>query len=205
MKLSICIPTRGVIFARTVNTILHMPKDSSIIIVEGLPIPEAHNECIRQALLTDCTHIWFLEEDMALSDRQIASMIVAAQHNRFVTMDYHMNTSLNCVQYDQGKPIYTGFGCTMFDRTIFEKEFHDPWLTDAYDIMILGMNPFQYKIEKRSYDRPVYGKYDVYFSIRCMELGIPIHVIPDMLASHLRLASWERKETNKAPHQVYEI
>ena len=210
MKICVCIPTRGVIFARTIlSSILNpeLPKDSIIIIVEGLPIPDAHNECIRRALATDCTHILFVEEDVEIPTHGIQTMIHAGSRgHRYVAIDYLVRKNITTVQYADGKPWYTGFGCTLFDRKLFEKEFTDPWLTDQYDVMIIKERPLQYKIQKRSQkDKDTYGKYDVYFGTMCKEKGIAISVIPDMICQHLRVSQWERKEVNEGTFDIYTV
>lgn len=205
MKFCIVIPTRGIVFARTVQTMLRMPAQSPIVIVDGLPIPDSHNECIRKALKTDCTHIWFLEEDMELTDRGIAAMTMAAQTHPIVAMNYKITPTVYAVQYDHDKPLFAGFGCTIFERKIFEKDFTQPWLTDEYDVNILGTNPFRYKSVRRTIERPVYGKFDVYFFIQCMEKNIPLYILPDFEATHLRMKSWERKMVNNGTHDIYEL
>lgn len=210
MRISLCIPTRGVIFARTIKCTLlnpELPKDTYSTIVEGLPIPDAHNECIRRSLATDCTHILFVEEDMEIPKGGITEMIrLANEGKQYVCIDYPLLPTLrSCIMRDEnGKPIFSGFGCTMFDRKLFD-DMKDPWLTQDYDVMIDSMKPFKYHIQERTNkDYKVYGKYDVYFGALMREKGVPITEVP-MLCNHLRMRSWERKETNNGAHEIYEI
>lgn len=206
MKICLVIPTRGVLFARTVHsTILNpeLPLNTSIVIVEGLPIPDAHNECIRRALQTDCTHILFVEEDMEVPPTAIAWMMKAAEQHRIVLVDYKVRSDVKTIQYDDKGILFFGFGCTMIDRTVFEKEFTDPWLTAKYALSIREGGKYEpYEIAE---GQDVYGKYDVYFGWQCRQKGIAIAVMSDVLCKHLRLQSWERKESNNGVHQVYEI
>lgn len=206
MKVCLVIPTRGVLFARTVRSSIlnpELPHDSPVFIVDGLPIPDAHNECIRKALQTDCTHIWFVEEDMEIPPTALAWMMKASESHRIVAVDYKVRPDVTTVQYDNYGIIFFGFGCTMFDRRLFEKEFHNPWLTDKFSIRI---NPDGTHEPYRSEPAAgVYGKYDVFFGWQCRQKGIEPMVMSDLLCNHLRLRSWERKETNDGSHEVYEI
>jgi hypothetical protein len=206
VNITLVIPTRGVIFARTIeSSILNKAFTGDTIIVEGYPIPEAHNECIRRALKTDCTHILFLEEDMVIPEGGLEAMIeLAKQGHKYVAIDYKVTPVVNAIQYNGDKPWFTGFGCTLFDRTLFEKEFQDPWLSDEYDILIDQMTPLKYHIEKRKGNQPVYGKYDVLFGSKCHELGLEITVVPDMMCAHLRTDT-KRETTNKNVFAIYEI
>lgn len=208
MKVAVCIPTRGVLYARTIrSTVLNpeLPSNTPFIIVEGLPIPDAHNECIRRALRTNATHFLFVEEDMEIPEGGVTKMMEEAYCGHpIVVMDYFVRPNLKTTFSDGDDKIFFGFGCTMFHRSIFEEYFSDPWLTDKYDVMIERQHPFAYSIvEGKGENR--YGKFDVYFGIQLREKGIPFYVIPTMMARHLRLKSWERKEVNNGAHEVYEI
>ena len=205
MILALCIPTRGVIFARTIKSTILNPqlgKDAHVIIVEGLPIPDSHNECIRRALSTNCTHILFVEEDVEVPPDGIRRMVgTASDGARIVAIDYPIAHGKPTIMYVAGKPYFAGFGCTLFDRTLFEKEFHDPWLTDKYSLGIVS--PGKFELHDAPKER--YGKFDIYFGYQCQQLGIQISVIPNLLCKHLRMKTWERKITNVGMHDIYEL
>ena len=208
MKLALAIPTRGVIFAQTIeSTILstEFPQDAYVTIVSGLPIPDAHNECIRRALATDCTHILFVEEDMVIPDGGLALMMKLAEEKPIVAIDYPITKDLRTTSFiDEKIVLWTGFGCTMFNRDVFEKNLHDPWLTDEYDVMIDKMHPFEYHTVK-GHGNNRYGKYDILFGLEMKKLGIPMYVIPDISCRHLRMKSWERKTVNEGTHEIYDL
>lgn len=207
MKVALIIPTRGVLFARTVRSSIlnpELPQDSPVILVEGLPIPDAHNEGIRRALATDCTHLWFFEEDMEMPPTGLAFMMKAAESNPIVVVDYKVRPDVHATQYDTEGVLFFGFGCTMFQREVFEKHFTDPWLVDKYALRVeadsLTYTP--YEIDPK---RQVYGKYDVYFGWQCRQKKIQPIVLGSFECKHLRLKTWERKETNNGLQDVYEI
>jgi hypothetical protein len=209
MKICLVIPTRGLIFARTVRSAIlnpELPHDSEVVLVQDLPIPDAHNECIAHALDTDCTHIWFVEDDMEVPPTALTWMKKLAEDgNRYVAVDYDVRPNVSSISWDMGKPLFTGFGCTMFDRTLFEKEFKEPWLTDEYWVSIEQQNPFKYHIVQRDTSKDTYGKYDVYFGVQCREKGIAITVVDGVKCNHLRLKTYERKETNHGLYDIYQI
>lgn len=210
MKLALVIPTRGVIFARTIqSTILspELPSDSTVHIVSGLPIPEAHNECIARALETDCTHILFVEEDMELPKHALTYMMEMARTYDIVAIDYPLTeTQRSTIFYDQGKPLWTGFGCTMFSKRLFDEVLKRPWLTADNIVTIKEFHPFQYEVRNApEYAHKAYGQYDIWFGLQMREKGIPIYVINEYKCNHLRMKSWERKSTNQGTHEIYEV
>ena len=211
MKLSLVIPTRGVIFARTIeSTILsvQLPKDTDVIIVSGLPIPDAHNMCIERALDTDCTHILFIEEDMVIPFGGIPAMMQKANEGaEIVAIDYPLTESArSTIHYDNGVALWTGFGCTLISRRIFDEVLQKPWLTSDNTVYIKSMNPFTYVVKNESNRKGrVYGHYDIWFGLQMKEKKIPITVIEGMTCPHLRMKSWERKTVNDGTHEIFEV
>jgi hypothetical protein len=211
MMIALCIPTRGVIFARTIeSTILsdELPQASPVIIVSQFPIPDSHNMCIQRALQTDCTHIWFVEEDMEIPKGALTRMIEEADKGaEVVAIDYPLTKDIRTTMfYDEGTPLWVGFGCTLISRRIFKDVLKMPWLTAEYTVYIDQMIPFRYHIafEPDKKDK-VYGRYDIWFGMQMKEAGIPITVIHDYVCKHLRISSWERKQVNAGSHEIYEV
>ena len=206
MKIAVTIPTRGLLFAETVeSTFLNteFPADTSFHIVTGLPIPDAHNECVRRALETDCTHILFIEDDMKLTLGTISDMIgyVNETGAKYLAVDYPMreNEIGHTTVWERGGSIYwTGLGCTLVAREVFEL-IGNPYFTDEYTVKIIKDDPFEYKISKQK--RP-YGGQDIYFGLQLREHGIKLHVLPDRRAVHMRCDNLQKKEINDAQYQI---
>lgn len=210
MKLALVIPTRGVIFARTIqSTILspELPPDTQVFIVSGKKIPDSHNECARLALEAGASHIWFVEEDMEIPTGVLSRILDrAAAGAPYVAVDYPITEKvrLTC-WYENGQPLWTGFGCTLIAREVFEK-FTYPYFTTEWEVWITHTNPLRYEIKKCLNPDKVYGHFDIWFGFECRKKGIPIEVLPDVRCNHLRLKSWERKSnTNNGAHEVYEL
>jgi len=213
MKICCVIPSRGFIFADTIKTTFlnpELPKDTIFKIITNIPLPECHNECVKQALQTDCTHILFVENDIVIPAGGITEMIrIIESGARHVAIDYGMvvNPSRNgnsTIVEDKGKVMWTGFGCTMFDRTIFEKEFAYPYFTDAYQYRILGQNPLRYFKETK---KGKYGYLDIHWGIEANERGITLNKVKGYRCKHLRIPEFEqyRKQDNNGLYNIREI
>jgi hypothetical protein len=211
MNITLCIPTRGVIFARTIESAIlskELQRDSAVVIVSGQPIPLSHNECISRALQTACTHLWFVEEDMEIPQGVLTQMIKKAEMGfEIVAVDYPMTDTVRTTIFeDNAKTLWSGFGCTLISRRIFEDVLHAPWLSSEHTVYIHKEHPFTYTVkeEPESKDK-VYGRYDIWFGLQMKEKGIPIAVIPNVKCNHLRMKSWERKTVNNGAHDIYQI
>lgn len=209
MKLGVCIPTRGVIFANTIQTALlnpELPAGSVFFAVIGLPIPDAHNECVRRALLAGCTHIWFVEEDMEIPAGGLNKMLELANAGaQYVVIDYPLSAKVRTTcMFADGKPLWSGFGCTMIAREVFE-QIGEPYFSTEYEVLLEQLNPIKYKIVQCRNPEKVYGHFDIWFGLLCKEYNIPITIVPDMICNHLRLKTWERKTINQGTHEIYRI
>jgi len=209
MKIALVIPTRGVIYARTIkSTILspELPKDSHIIIVDGLPIPEAHNECVRQALATDCTHIWFVEEDMEIKRGALKLMIYTAEGGeKYVAIDYPLNEQgRTCFKNLSGKLMWTGLGCTLINRKIFD-EMDEPYFTTDYEMHLAGDQVREVKKIDPDRKGEIYGRHDAWFGYQLNQRGVKLVGLNNYICKHLRMRSWERKTVNAGQQEIYEL
>jgi len=213
MKICCVIPSRGFIFADTIKSTflnIELPSDTIFKIITGRPLPDSHNECVKQSLQTDCTHILFVENDISIPQGGITEMIKIIESGaRHCAIDYGMviNTNPNgnsTIVVEKDKVMWTGFGCTMFDRTIFEKEFSYPYFTDAFQYRIFGSNPLRlHKEEKKG----KYGFLDIHWGLQANERGITLHKVKGYRCKHLRLPEFEqfRKQNNDGLYMIKEI
>jgi len=201
MHIATCIPTRGIIFAQTISSLLLelAPfQEKSIYIVEGLPLPESHNECVRRALKGKATHILFLEEDMVIPEYGLARMAtIAANGAQYVTIEYALEGGQSIMRLGSDV-LWSGLGCTLIDISLFERK-GEPFFTNDKTISYTGG-----KMELLNQTNK-YGGHDVLFGLWLKEQGIPITIVPNMQCKHLRLASWERKTVNEGVHAIYSL
>jgi len=201
MKIALVIPTRGILFADTVVSFLRELQafdGQYIFIVSGLPMPESHNECVRQALRTDCSHILFLEEDVVIPSGGLAKMATLAMNGADVVhMEYNLEGGTS-VMHIKGELMWCGVGCTLFHRSIFER-IKEPYFRNDKTLAFQG----DQLVELDQVNK--YGGHDVLLGLQLRKMGVPIVVVPNMQAKHLRMNSWERKTTNDGAHTIYSL
>jgi len=201
MKIALVIPTRGILFADTVVSFLRELQvfdDQYIFIISGLPMPESHNECVRQALRTDCSHILFLEEDVVIPSGGLAKMATLAMNGADVVhMEYNLEGGTS-VMHIKGELMWCGVGCTLFHRSIFER-IGEPYFRNDKTLSYQG----DQLVELDQVNK--YGGHDVLLGLQLRKMGVPIVVVPNMQAKHLRMSSWERKTINDGAHNIYSL
>lgn len=209
MRICVTIPTRGIVFADTIKSTYNnpeFPSDTIFKMITGYPIPQCHNQCVSEALQTLSTHILFVEDDMFIPSGVITEFIKQAENGeRYISIDYGFYQGENgmgksSVYKDMNTVWWTGLGCTMIERTVFEKDFPSPPFTDEYEIDILNMNPFRYKVMK-STQKEKYGSHDTYFGIQCVEKKINKYIV-DGRAIHLRSQNLIRKLENNGLYDI---
>jgi len=204
MRIAVCLPTRGLIFAETIKALIKelKPYEYELIIVSGLPIPDSHNTCVEEALVTDCNWILFLEEDIVLPEGAIKLFKNEIQKGaKVVIIDYPIEGSESCVIKKDGKLLWGPLGCTLIAREVFE-DMPRPWFRTDKTLLITNEKTFEYKIQ----DVPnKYGGHDILFYLYLRQKGIPVGIVEGVKAKHLRLESWERKTMNNGVHKIYEL
>lgn len=205
MKIQSVIPTRGLVYARTLQSV-YANDLSDPILVSGYPIPESHTQCVVKALKTDCTHILFVEEDMELPDHAVEKMMGHVDYGaEVVVIDYPIREKIRSViHYEGGQALWCGFGCTLIHRRIFEEVLQKPWFTDKQTVYITHENPIEYYV-KYEPDKKTYGGFDIWFGLQLKEHNIPIFVVEGMQCKHLRCTQLEHIEDNHATEEIVEI
>lgn len=210
VKLAVCIPTRGFVFSETIfSTFLNkeIPEGSTFHLAHGMPIPDVFNYLVKEALKTECTHILFVEDDMEIPEGGIKKMIeMINDGSRYVAIDYGLVFNPNehghtCVKRDKHNTVmYTGTGCTMVEREIFEYElekFVSRWFSTDYQF-VYEAYPEKLKMVKA---KKAYGGHDIYFCYNLRMEGVRLDVVPDMRCKHVRIKNFERKLVNNGTYE----
>lgn len=187
---STVIPTRGLIFARTISS-LQINGIDGFIVVDGLGIPDAQNEAVRQALKSKCTHVWFVEDDMEVPAGTLAAMLNLKKP--VVCVDYPVINGWATVAWKDNQVIHCGLGCTLIERRVFEL-INPPWFVtdqsiDAKDGSVVNI-PYKY------------GGQDIWFGRKLKAAGLEIVQLEGVEASHLRCAQLNRIESNHGTYQI---
>jgi len=201
IKVGVVLPSRGLMFSRTAEEILANLKNVShkIYFAHKLSIPDCFNVPTLQALEDETiTHIWYIEDDMALPSNTLLNMIYA--HAPVVTCDYPVTKEgKGAVFRDKNKDIiFTGTGCLLVEREVFEK------LPPPYFRSDIRWTPFNYgttvKLVGRHVEGEGYGLHDVTFGISLYKHNIPI-VQTDIIAQR-KLIKLGQAGSNNGAHKI---
>lgn len=182
------IPTRGLVFAETIESI--QQNGVEFLTINGLPIPEAHNQAAQQALESGCEWVWFIEDDMAFPPDTLQVMLEVNAY--MVCVDYPVTNGWSTIKRVDGEIVHCGLGCTLIHKSVFET-MKKPWFTADKSIRVDGSivdTPYKY------------GGHDIWFCRKYRQLGGEIKAVNNLEARHLRCAQLSRIESNDGSYQI---
>ena len=193
--IGVILPTRGLVYTRVEDAIEKMRETEKIKVFRShdLPIPEAQNFLVQQALLEDVTHLFFIEEDTVPSPLALKALLMA--DTDIACIDYAVN-GYSCVAKDKdtGEVLWCGFGCTLVRKEVFYA-MERPWFRVD---KTLRLNDWQWV------DNPAkYGGQDIWFSMKAREKGFTIKQLPGECV-HLQFVEVGRREANNGLHKIVE-
>lgn len=193
-KVVAALPTRGLIYARTISSLTDNGVQD-ICIVEGKPIPECHNEAVRQALKKNPTHVWMVEEDHYYPPGTLSRMLEL--NTEVACVNYPVGGSSHPVIYlERGEIMHCGTGCMLVESSVFDR-LPEPWFDSSKTFMARS---WQMKDQPRKY-----GGQDIYFGWKVRQMGIKIKQVPNYQISHLRCTQLQRIEDNSGSYQIREM
>lgn len=180
MNVAICIASRGVGHYRTIAGVLREVADvpHSFHFALGLPIPDAQNLCVEQALADPAvTHLWFVEDDHLIPVGALSALLNA--HAPVAAIEYLLRSGLSSVMRDAGGTVrLVGLGVTLIERAVFAAIPSPPFQVSTRHTLENG----------RWIDTGVpehAGGLDAFFCRQVVQAGLQIAVVPGVQAGHL--------------------
>jgi len=203
MKIAVIFPSRGLVFSQTADELLRNLEgyDYDIFFSHGLPIPDCFEKPLTEALKDNYTHIWFVEDDMILPDEILSDMLLADVP--VATLDYPVSKDGQGAVFKskEGQIIFTGTGCLLVKREVFNK------LKPPYFRTDVRWNPTNYDkylklTAMKSTRNDSYGLHDVNFGMKLYQAGIPISEIGK--TGQRKLIALGKPGTNEGAHEIEE-
>ncbi len=205
MKIGICIPSRGLVHSRTMETVLlnleDVEHETKFFFAHDKFIPDAQNDITKRALKWRAYYIWYVEEDNIIPPGTLRAMLKAIRENEcgVVAVDYPVGSkNYSTIATRNGKPMWCGFGCTLV-RAFSLSGMEQPWFRTDISYRITNKET----MEMEEYDAPSkYGGHDIHFGVMMGKLGIPIYQLPNVVCGHAKMEVWGGRQTNTGPHEI---
>lgn len=171
-KVAIGIPSRGLIHSRTIESVIKNAEDKTVVWLfsHGLAIPDCFNKLVDDFLKTNATHLWIVEEDMAIPDNLLEKML--AEKDPIVTVDYPVVRSYPTISKN-GKYTLGGTGCILIKRKVFEtigKPYFESIARDASTLEPI--------------EGSVWGGQDMDFYIKAQDKGFSVTVLKSKVGQY---------------------
>ena len=176
MKLAVILPSRGLVFSKTVEELLRELKgfDYKIFWAHGKPIPDCFEIPTQEALKGYFTHLLIVEEDMILPKGCIKKML--KEKRPAVAYDYPVsNNKYGTVLYDEpNSGFFSGTGLLLVEMNIVRRMVFPIWRSDIAWNMKEKNGHLEFTIEKKEAD---YGQQDIAFGLRLYANKIPLYIM----------------------------
>lgn len=208
MKLAVCIPSRGLIHSRTIESVEENLKNLDSAWEVGrffshdLPIPDAQNDITQRAFDWGADFFWFVEEDNLIYPDTLSKMLEAMVIHfcGAVAVDYPVGEkNYSTVAKKDGKVMWSGFGCTLVARMVFE-QLEKPWFRTDVSYKIKGDESKMEFEEVNVINK--YGGHDIHFGVSLSKLNIPIYELENTICGHLRVDFYGQRGINNGRHKI---
>ena len=203
IRIGTLVPTRGLIFTETLNSILvenaRCNQYPVILTTKDLPIPDCRNALVEDALKHPAyfTHFLLVDDDVVIPDGGLEEMLKLDADIAFIDYPMHHHkgkwANMGTACYDnwlpgedwEGKPVvWAGLGCTLVKREVFEK-MEKPWFKEMSKSFVRDKKG---KVSfTGEFPNPSGGGEDVYFFLQARKNKMKIAQVKGMVAKHLRI------------------
>lgn len=218
MMIGICVPSRGLIYSKTVESIISGMQAlakvgiaSQYFASHDLPIPDCHNYCVETAFQNPAiSKIFFIEEDMYIFPE--AFVALATSDADITTLQYNDKNGSphGIIHYNEaGEVLWSGLGATIIKRGVFEALGQPYFRTDTiYKVVKKRIENGKAITEHQATDIKgsyAYGGLDVDFYTRARHQGFKIAVLDNYKAHHFDLVQLGDKQTNNGCHVIRQV
>lgn len=206
MKIAVILPSRGLIFSQTADELLQNLQgfEYDIFFAHGQPIPECFEKPLKRALRTPgYTHIWFVEDDMILPESTLDAMLI--MDAPVVAMDYPVSKAGQGALFKnkEGKVLFTGTGCLLVKREVFNA-IKPPYFRTDLRWNVINYGDF-IRMTANQITNPTlegYGLHDVNFGMKLWKANIPISEAGTI--GQRKLVALGKAGTNEGAHNIEE-
>ena len=201
MKIGVCIPSRGLVHTRTIESLVKNFDDVDVgwklFFTHDLPIPDAHNAVMQKGMDWGADYIWMIEEDIIVPSGSLKKMLETGEPVYFINYPVGDRQS-SCMMRYKDRVVWTGTGCLLMKREVLEK-IPQPWMENK-TVAFSGSNKFNYVINKLEVE---YGGQDVHFGHKIRSAGFEIKVLDGVVAGHIRIEKMGGKHSNSDYHKIH--
>lgn len=206
MRLAVILPSRGLVFSRTVAEVLRevrsLGREWEMFMAHSRPIPDCFNEPIAEGMAWGATHFWLVEEDMALPPGILAELVESGAP--IASADYPVKPGIMCVNRDaQGVPRHSGTGCLLAERDALAAEM--PFTTDWWYIITDGGATWTRQRVSESARSVIYGLHDIEFGMGLYRKGRPMHIIDTTAGQRRVVRDAAEKRNAQGWHDIEEV
>lgn len=183
VHIAIALPSRGVGHMRTIAGIVREvePYSHSWHFSIGHPIPDSHNQAVKDALADPRTsHVWMTEDDHVYPVGVLAAML--AVDALVVAVNYPLRHKQPAVKRhpDTDQVVLVPMGCTLIRREVFSQIADPPFQVDTHWELRNG--------EWFDTGQPCrVGGHDPFFSRECLKAGIRMEALEGWECGHLNV------------------
>lgn len=229
----ICVPSRGMMFSRCTQSVIEGMQELNKLGVatsyhtsHDLPIPDAHNFCVEQAMQNPSVKkILFIEDDHYLYPDAIVALVTSDLDIATLQYNDKNGSPHGIIHYDaNGQIAWGGLGATCIKREVFES-FGRPYFRTDHRYKIVKkktgtsgqliveyeeLTPRQEWNEKENKfeeikDEYKYGGLDIDFYTRARKERFKIGVLPSYKAHHFMLVKLGEPYTNHGTHEIRQV
>ena len=205
VKIAVVLPSRGLMFSRTADELLQNLEgyDYDIFFAHGLPIPDCFTRPLMKILkgAFPYTHIWFVEDDQILPEETLSALLL--MDAPVATMDYPVSSKGQGAVFSDkaGRVIFTGTGCLLVKREVFDK-LEQPYFRTDIKWSVQNYGDFIRMTANSMPGVTGYGLHDVTFGVKLWKAGIPISVAGTI--GQRKLKTLGKAGSNNGAHKIVE-